>query len=792
MTVSTTIIKNSHSANGTQHSFAYGFKIFADGDLDVIIRSSTGAETVKQLNTDYIVTNAGNDSGGNVLFKFNTGTSSDAHFSSSDKRPQSGETVILRRGLDITQSTDYVANDPFPAESHEEALDRLTLISQELQESLDRSIKVSRTNSITSSEFTIGASDRANKLLSFDGSGDLAVSQELGTFKGNWAASTAYVVRDIVKDTSTNNIFIVTEAHTSSGSQPLTTNANSAKYSLIVDAASSTTAQNNAAASATASANSATASANSATSSSNSQTAAASSETAAANSASAAASALTTFQGQYHGAASSNPSSNLDAGDLYFNTSAGELRVYTGSAWVSAKPTSSEQTNINALAQSAVITDMAALGDSAVIADMAALAEADVLADMAQLANTTITDDLAILANSTITDDMAILATNANVANMATLGATGVVGNITTVAGQISPTNNISTVASDSASINTVAGDSSNIGTVATNISTINSVAATVGGSKTYTVTVANVGGSNIFLLDGANNPAITLTRGFTYIFDQSDSSNATHPLAFKNGSSAYTTGVTVTGTAGQAGAKVTFVVPDDAPGTGLRYYCTTHGNAMGNTITTITNDIATVVANLDAVNGFAARYRVASSAPTDSLDTGDLYFNTSTNTLNYYNGSSFVAVVAGAMTSLAVDSTPQLGGNLDVNGNSIVSTSNANINITPNGSGHVVLDGLLYPNSDGTNGQVLQTDGSGNLGFGTVDLSVKADIASPTFTGTPAAPTASANTNSTQIASTAFVQQELGHLLVMEADASNDDPVAGDFTNGAIFVGQF
>ena len=283
MTVSTTIIKNSHSANGTQHSFAYGFKIFVNGDLDVIIRSSTGTETVKTLDTDYIVTNAGNDSGGNVLFKFNTGTSSDAHFSSSDKRPQNGETVILRRGLDITQSTDYVANDPFPAESHEDALDRLTLISQELQEELGRSIKLSRTNTMTSTEFTVGATDRASKILAFDSSGEIAVTQELGTFKGNWAASTDYVIRDIVKDTSTNNIFIVTAAHTSSGSQPLTTNANSAKYSLIVDAASATTSASNAAGSATAAANSATAAGNSETAAGTSETNAATSATKAQN-----------------------------------------------------------------------------------------------------------------------------------------------------------------------------------------------------------------------------------------------------------------------------------------------------------------------------------------------------------------------------------------------------------------------------------------------------------------------------------------------------------------------------
>ena len=219
--------------------------------------------------------------------------------------------------------------------------------------------------------------------------------------------------------------------------------------------------------------------------------------------------------------------------------------------------------------------------------------------------------------------------------------------NVNTVAGQISPTNNIATVAGDTTNIGTIATDlagTDTIGTVATNISTINAVAASVGGSKTYAVTVANVGGVNIFRLDGVNNPTIILTRGFTYIFDQSDSSNAGHPLAFKNGSNAYTTGVTVTGTAGQAGAKVTFVVPDDAPETGLLYYCTTHGNAMGNTITTTTNDIATVVANLGAVNGFAARYRISSSAPTVSLDIGDLYFDTTANELKVYKSSGWAA----------------------------------------------------------------------------------------------------------------------------------------------------
>lgn len=269
MTISSTTTKNSYSGNGTQHSFAYGFKIFANGDLTVIVRAATGTETVKVLDTDYVVTNAGNANGGNVLFKFNTGNSNDAHFSSSDKRPQSGETVLIRRNLTLTQGTDYVENDPFPAESHENALDRITMIAQQLQEAIDRSLKISRTNTMTNTEFTVGATDRANKILSFDSAGELTITTAIGTARGNWAASTAYAERDIVKDTSTNNIFIVNTAHTSSGSQPLTTNANSAKYTLLVDAASATTSANNAASSATAAANSANAAAASETAAAN-------------------------------------------------------------------------------------------------------------------------------------------------------------------------------------------------------------------------------------------------------------------------------------------------------------------------------------------------------------------------------------------------------------------------------------------------------------------------------------------------------------------------------------------
>ena len=264
MTVSTTTSKVSYSGNGSTTVFAYTFKVFDEDDLTVILRdNTTGTETVQTITTNYTVSGVGNANGGNVTFV---------------TAPATGKTIVVRRESDQTQTTDYTPNDPFPAESHEDALDKLTFIAQEVQEELNRAIKISRTNTMTSTEFTVGSTARANKILAFDSSGEIAVTQEIGTFIGNWSASTTYNERDIVKDTSTNNIFIANTTHTSSGAQPLTTNTDSAKWDLLVDAASATTSATNAAASATTATTQATAASASATAAASSATNAATSE----------------------------------------------------------------------------------------------------------------------------------------------------------------------------------------------------------------------------------------------------------------------------------------------------------------------------------------------------------------------------------------------------------------------------------------------------------------------------------------------------------------------------------
>ena len=72
----------------------------------------------------------------------------------------------------------------------------------------------------------------------------------------------------------------------------------------------------------------------------------------------------------------------------------------------------------------------------------------------------------------------------------------------------------------------------------------------------------------------------------------------------------------------------------------------------------------------------------------------------------------------AGGIGSVLADTTPQLGGSLDVNGQSIISASNGNIAITPNGTGDIILDGQKWPQADGSANQVLKTDGSGQLSW--------------------------------------------------------------------------
>ena len=84
-----------------------------------------------------------------------------------------------------------------------------------------------------------------------------------------------------------------------------------------------------------------------------------------------------------------------------------------------------------------------------------------------------------------------------------------------------------------------------------------------------------------------------------------------------------------------------------------------------------------------------------SNSAVNFGVGTKDVFITTPASKMAFLNASgSLISSGGTSLMEVANDTTPQLGGNLDVNGNSIVSTSNGNISITPNGSGVVRLDG--------------------------------------------------------------------------------------------------
>jgi len=90
----------------------------------------------------------------------------------------------------------------------------------------------------------------------------------------------------------------------------------------------------------------------------------------------------------------------------------------------------------------------------------------------------------------------------------------------------------------------------------------------------------------------------------------------------------------------------------------------------------------------------------------------------------------TIAATGAGGIAAVVDDTTPQLGGDLDVNGQSIVSVANGNIPITPNGTGVVQIDGLSYPSADGAANQPLVTNGSGTLSFSdTIKATVQGSV---------------------------------------------------------------
>jgi len=240
--------------------------------------------------------------------------------------------------------------------------------------------------------------------------------------------------------------------------------------------------------------------------------------------------------------------------------------------------------------------------------------------------------------------------------------------------------------------------------------------------TKTASHPQFGTGSANGYSIDGLESPFIVLVPGNTYKFDQSDSSNTGHPLAFyleEDKTTSYSTGVTTNGTPGSSGAYTQIVASTSTPQV-LYYQCSSHAY-MGSGSYTLSDAIADgkvgtaqLAANAVTSAKIAANSVDSSELVTGSIDTIHIGDSQVTGTKIADN-----TIATGNIADNAVDATK------------IASNSILTRHIDDDQIG---IDQLNV--TDGTSGQALTTDGAGTLSFSTVASSLSGasdtDITSP------------------------------------------------------------
>ena len=319
-------------------------KIAASSDLKLVHTTSAGVETTLVNNTDYTVNGAGDAGGGTVDFPKG---------GSSYSTLASGEKLAIIYAYPIEQTTDLPNTGRIFNESVEDQLDYITVLNNQHEEKFDRAVLLTEGSTMTGLTMPEGAdaNARKNKAIIWNEAGnDFELGSSIGLNRGNWATSTAYNARDIIKDTSNNNIYWCNTDHTSSGSQPISSNTDVAKWDLIVDAAAAATSATAAATSATAAAasetaaetaetNAETAETNAETAETNAETAKTAAETAETNAETAETNASTSASAASTSASAASTSASAAS------TSASAASTSASNASTSASNASTSETN---------------------------------------------------------------------------------------------------------------------------------------------------------------------------------------------------------------------------------------------------------------------------------------------------------------------------------------------------------------------------------------------------------------------------------------------------------------
>jgi len=278
MTVSVLRNKVQYGGNSSTTQFTVNFPYTEKSQILVYLN-----DTLQTITTHYTLTDP--DSTGTVTFV---------------TAPATGTLVTILRETDFLQTTDYANNDILDAETLEAAFDKLTMMCQQVKNLADKAIGFDETvndTDTTSLKLAAGTADLAGKLLAFDSTGAFVTTQEIGTFRGSDSTTTtaSYVVRDLIRDSSNDNVYF-TKVNASAG----TSLTNTTYFELLVDVETVRTLKEAA------------------------ETAKTGAETAETN----AEAALASFQGQYKTGATNPYSGTPDAGDLWYDTTNSILKYY--------------------------------------------------------------------------------------------------------------------------------------------------------------------------------------------------------------------------------------------------------------------------------------------------------------------------------------------------------------------------------------------------------------------------------------------------------------------------------
>lgn len=185
MTVDTTTSKDTYAGNDVTTVFTVNFRILDQAHIAVtLIDDTTSVETLQVITTDYTVSGVGDPTASVTMIV----------------APASGETLAILRDVPLTQTRDYVTGDKFPADSHEDALDKLTMAAQEQAELLDRTL----TMGTTFSGIPVKVADpTANTVLQWSAAGDAIVTGvDASTFDADVLAAAASAAAAAVSETN--------------------------------------------------------------------------------------------------------------------------------------------------------------------------------------------------------------------------------------------------------------------------------------------------------------------------------------------------------------------------------------------------------------------------------------------------------------------------------------------------------------------------------------------------------------------------------------------------------------